>query len=194
MSCTFCGCDPEANHTCERHRGNLSERLQSVQLANYPQENFEFSADIKADLMDAWQIGAGAIRTFDTGATRNLEEGKYDYEAFLSPLVLERFAAYMHANRLQADGTLRDGDNWQKGIPMSAYMKSGWRHFFEWWKWHRRAQAVPLHPSQQTLLEDALCALLFNVMGYLFEYLRRSQLAGQAQSKANHGPAPSSGS
>ena len=70
-----------------------------------------------------------AVRTFDTGATRDTDDGKLDYEGFISPLVLERFARYMHTHRLQPDGTLRDSDNWQKGIPRDQYIKSAWRHF-----------------------------------------------------------------
>lgn len=105
------------------------------------------------------------IREFDTGATRDTDTNKYDYEAFLSPLVIEAFGRYMHKNRLQKDGTLRDGDNWQKGIPQEAYMKSGFRHFVEWWKAHRKIES-------DENLEDALCALIFNAQGYLHEHLK----------------------
>lgn len=106
------------------------------------------------------------MREFETGATRDSEEGKFDYEGFLSPLVLERFAAYMHEHRKQADGKLRDSDNWQKGIPRDAYMKSAWRHFFAWWKGHRQGRVG----------HDDLCALMFNVMGYLHEELKREDM------------------
>jgi len=109
-------------------------------------------------------IDDGRMRNFATGATRDTSEGKPDYEGFLSPLVIERYGEYMNKHRKQADGKLRDSDNWQKGIPRDTYMKSGWRHFFDWWKLHRTL------PSS-SLLEDALCALLFNVMGYLHEHL-----------------------
>lgn len=101
-------------------------------------------------------------RTFDTGATRDTDAGKLDYEGFLSPRVLRRFAEYMHENRVMSDGSLRDSDNWQKGIPLDAYMKSAFRHFFEWWEGHREGDVNP----------DALCALLFNVQGYLHEMLK----------------------
>ncbi len=73
-----------------------------------------------------------AIRRFGSGATRDKDAGKYDYEAFLSPLVLEAYGAYMDLNRTLPDGTTRPGDNWQLGIPRDAYMKSGWRHLFDW--------------------------------------------------------------
>ena len=115
------------------------------------------------------------MRTFDTGATRDSDEGKYDYDGFLSPLVLERFAAYMHKHRQQADGGLRASDNWQHGIPLTAYMKSGWRHFFEWWKLHRVSVSAEnaLTPAGEASREEALCALLFNVQGYLHELLKQ---------------------
>lgn len=108
------------------------------------------------------------MRQFDTGATRDTDQGKLDFEAFLSPLVLEAFGRYMHQHRIQPDGSLRDGDNWQKGIPLTAYMKSLWRHFFDLWKLHRK---LPCSAS----VEEAACAALFNVMGYLHETLKASR-------------------
>ena len=110
------------------------------------------------------------VRQFDTGATRDTDEGKPDYEGFLSPLVLARYARYMNKNRVQADGKLRDSDNWQKGIPLEAYMKSGWRHFFEWWRLHRESIDDTTGIEH---IEEAMCALLFNVMGYLHELEKR---------------------
>ena len=108
------------------------------------------------------------IRTFESGATRDTDEGKYDYEGFLSPLVLERYAQYMHKHRVQADGELRDSDNWQKGIPKDAYIKSAFRHFMDWWKEHRGLKS-------REGIEDALMALLFNVMGYAHAILKEKK-------------------
>lgn len=108
------------------------------------------------------------IRKFETGATRDSEENKLDYEAFLSPLVLERYAEYMHRHRQQPDGSLRDGDNWQKGIPKDAYMKSMWRHFMDLWMFHRG------HNGRESI-EEALCAIIFNAMGYLHERLTKRE-------------------
>jgi len=105
------------------------------------------------------------IRVFDSGATRDTDEGKLDYEGFLSPLVLRRYAEYMHKHRYQADGALRASDNWQRGIPKVAYMKSGWRHFFDWWTLHRSTD-TPLEE-----IEEALCAVIFNASGYLHELI-----------------------
>lgn len=106
----------------------------------------------------------GIIRQFDTGATRDTEAGKHDPEGFLSPAVIDRFNTYMHQHRTQSDGTLRDSDNWQRGMPRTAYMKSMWRHFLDLWKAHRGLPAPPI--------QESLCAMLFNVQGYLFEELK----------------------
>lgn len=116
-------------------------------------------------------LTSSPTRIFDTGADRDTEDGKLDYEAFLSPIVLRRYAEYMHAHRTRADGTLRDGDNWQKGIPFDAYMKSGWRHFFDWWAMHRWD---PENVEDTEFMEEAICALIFNAMGYLHELLAAS--------------------
>jgi len=113
------------------------------------------------------------MREFDTGATRNNDDTQPDYEGFLSPLVIERFGEYMNKNRVQADGSVRASDNWQKGIPLDSYMVSGWRHFFTWWRGHRFGG-----PSK--VLEEALCGLMFNAMGYLHEYLSNAGTGEEA--------------
>jgi hypothetical protein len=136
------------------------KKMGPVQAAGLRQD-----AKVKAILAEL-----AAIRTFDSGATRNVETGKPDYEGFLSPLVIERFGQYMLKHQTQADGTLRSSDNWQKGIPRDAYMKSGFRHFMEWWGGHRAGNVD----------EEALCAHLFNVQGYLHELLKARAAATSA--------------
>lgn len=105
------------------------------------------------------------MRVFNTGATRDNDENKPDYEGFISPLVIATYGMYMAKHRKQADGKLRASDNWQKGIPKDAYIKSAWRHFLDIWMEHRG------FPSRDGLI-DALCALMFNIMGYLHEILK----------------------
>jgi hypothetical protein len=117
------------------------------------------------------------MRRFSTGATRESDHDKFDYEAFLSPAALEAFGAYMHAHRIQADGTLRDGDNWQKGIPRSAYMKSLMRHVLDLWSLHRghvpaRMRREMPKASLEAMLRAAACGAWFNVQGYLHELLK----------------------
>ena len=110
-------------------------------------------------------IADDAIRTFATGANRNSDEGKLDFEGFLSPTVLKAYAEYMHKNRFLENGTMRDSDNWQKGIPVDAYMKSMYRHFFDAWSNHRGIE------TPETQVQN-LCGLMFNAMGMLHETLK----------------------
>ena len=112
------------------------------------------------------------MRAFNSGATRDSEEGKYDYEGFLSPIVLERYGKYMHKHRQQSDGSLRASDNWQFGIPKEVYMKSMWRHFLDVWFIHRGYKRFDKQRNEEITIQEALCALLFNVMGLLFEDLK----------------------
>lgn len=111
------------------------------------------------------------IRVFATGATRDTEDGKIDPEGFLSPVVIQRFSEYMHENRMQKDGSLRSSSNWQLGIPREAYIKSLWRHLLTLWKIHRKQGFLSEQRPTRKDLEDALCAIIFNAQGYLFEVL-----------------------
>jgi len=109
-------------------------------------------------------------RLFETGATRDTDATKLDFEGFLSPAVLERFAQYMHECRLRnipPGQEIRASDNWQKGIPRDAYMKSMLRHVMDVWRGHRGGLPEPHSKAH----EDALCAIMFNAMGYLLESL-----------------------
>ena len=112
------------------------------------------------------------MREFKTGATRDTDAGKNDYEGFYSPLVVEAFGDYMNKHRIQADGKLRDSDNWQKGIPKDAYMKSLWRHFLDMWFLHRGYKRIDKQTGEELTMKEVLCAILFNVQGYLYEILK----------------------
>lgn len=115
------------------------------------------------------------IREFKTGATRDTDENKPDYEGFLSSIVIRRYGEYMNKHRVQPDGKLRDSDNWQRGIPKDTYMKSMFRHFMDVWFEHRGFES-------REGIEDALCAIMFNSMGYLHEILREKEY-GKRQTK-----------
>jgi hypothetical protein len=114
------------------------------------------------------------MRTFETGATRDKDDGKLDFEGFFSPLVVERFAQYMHKHRVQADGSVRASDNWQNLFGDDHYavcMKSAWRHFFSWWAAHR---GLATHED----IEDSVMALLFNAMAYMHKRLSEKAKTG----------------
>lgn len=116
---------------------------------------------------DAALTDTGAMRVFETGATRNLDATKPDYEGFESPLVEWAFGAFMNSNRVQADGTIRASDNWQRGIPLDSYAASMKRHLHDVWLHHRGHSEL----AQEDLVV-ALCALRFNVNGYLHELVK----------------------
>ncbi len=115
-----------------------------------------------------------SVRQFESGATRDTDAGKIDYQGFLSHEVLRKYGEYMLRHQKQADGQLRASDNWKKGIPRDAYIKSMYRHMME---------VVALHEKEPSAIgtgeggwedhankmDEALNALLFNVMGYSYE-------------------------
>ncbi len=119
------------------------------------------------------------MRTFETGASRDSDNQKLDYEGFLSPLVLQRFAEYMHRHRIQADGSLRSADNWQKlfgSDHFSVCMKSLSRHHMAVWLAHRHC------PTEDTL-EDSLCGIMFNTMAYLLGLLKKENDSSNLSTK-----------
>ena len=112
------------------------------------------------------------VRSFQSGATRNRNDTKPAYEGFLSPHALHAFGEYMHKHRKQADGTLRNADNWQKGIPESVYMDSMLRHVFDLWLLHRGGAPVDPDSGQPCTKKDLLCAIYFNAGGLLHETVK----------------------
>lgn len=110
------------------------------------------------------------MNTFDTGATRSEDVVRDDPEGYLSPLFMEMYFRYMTKNRVQADGAVRDSDNWQKGIPIARYMKGLWRHFFHLWTRHRGWDVTD--PLAADDIEEDMAAMFFNLQGYAHEYLK----------------------
>ena len=77
------------------------------------------------------------VRKFETGATRDAgtKDGvpKLSYRGFFCPMVLKRRAEYMNKHRIQSDGSLRDPDNWKKGMPREVYIELFMRHSHDIW-------------------------------------------------------------
>jgi len=155
------GCNNPLCPICTANPLNISPK-EELQMKEPTTSQYRGIQDLQLPKLDI------PIRKFDTGATRDTDANKLDYEAFLSPAVLERYAQYLNKHRVQADGTLRDGDNWQKGMPLSVYMKSALRHLFAWWKLHRGI-------ADPADLEESICATMFNAMGYLHEVLKAKE-------------------
>lgn len=107
------------------------------------------------------------VRTFETGATRSPLGSKLQYSKFMDSRVIKRYCEYLNHHRVQTDGKVREPDNWKSGIPVTSYVDSMQRHYMDIWLWH---QEYTVEMSED--IETALCALLFNVQGLLFEVLR----------------------
>jgi|ERR1017187_4067391 hypothetical protein len=108
------------------------------------------------------------MRTFDSGSVRDTDEGKADYFGFTSALVTKRFGEYMLKHQKQSDGSMRGSANWKAGIPQIEYVKSLNRHVVD----------VNLHlegyqDEARESLEDAICAVIFNANGLLYELLKK---------------------
>lgn len=113
--------------------------------------------------------GLRSGRQFESGAYRDGDEDKLDFEGFFSPIVLNRCAQYLHKHRLQSNGCMRDSDNWQLGMEPAVYMKSAARHFMDWWALHDG------YVIREEDVQEAICGVIFNAMGYLFEQLKAEQ-------------------
>ena len=109
------------------------------------------------------------MQTFETGATRDDSDDKLNYIGFLSPFVIKRYSEYLHAHRKQSDGNMRPADNWKAGIPKQKYLESMARHFMDVWLIHEGCECLDLRDKHTISLEEALCAVIFNAMGYLHE-------------------------
>jgi hypothetical protein len=123
------------------------------------------------------------MRQFDTGATRDSEDGKLEPWGFSSALVEKRFSEYMHGHREQADGELRASNNWCNGIPTSAYWHSLSRHLNDL---RLIAEGYSKYAEEMDL-ETVLCAVKFNVDGLLYEVIKGAKLDASPVPKGTGG-------
>lgn len=119
------------------------------------------------------------IRKFNTGATRDTDQGKYEYARALSPLSIQRFGKYMDKHRLQKDGSIRDPDNWKKGFPIQSFVDSLFRHMVDVWLIHEGEKAIRPETGEEIDIEEALCGMMFNSMGMLHEVLKEKNKNGK---------------
>lgn len=152
--------------------------------------------------MPAKQV-APSVREFTTGANRDRVDGKLAFHGFVSAKASRRFGAYMNKNRRLADGSLREPDNWKRGIPMPVYAESMMRHAQEVHELLEDAVAATGikgvcdiasvsadHPSLLAI-DEAASALWFNVQGWLHERVKAMDLLGNPYpGKRVHGKPP----
>jgi hypothetical protein len=96
------------------------------------------------------------VRQFETGAIRDLDEGKPNFYECLSPFAQWRYGEYM-AKKASKYGA----DNWTKGIPAEEYLKSLERHLLKLKMEHKYGHVMES--------EDHASAIWFNIMGYIHE-------------------------
>lgn len=118
------------------------------------------------------------IRKFNTGADRDKDDGKLDYEGVFNPLTKKKYAEYLFKCRIRKDGSVRPADNWQLGMPLDSYMKSLARHFEDLHLHHR---GYPDEARED--IYDALCAVIFNAQGYLLEVLKSDRIKAKVVPK-----------
>ena len=119
------------------------------------------------------QTDDGTMRTFESGATRDTNDGKLNFAGFLSLPALTQYAKYMSMNRLQSDGGIRDADNWKAGFPIESYVESAFRHYLDWLKYHQSDNRTPEMNNEGIA---AVCGLIFNAMGFLHEWLKGADM------------------
>jgi hypothetical protein len=144
------------------------------------------------------------VREFATGANRDRVEGKLDYLGFTSAKADRRFAAYMNKNRRLADGSLRDGDNWKRGIPLPVYADSFARHAQEVREAindavdqtgviaARLIQDAPQDHPALLAIDETMTAMRFNVDGWLHERVKAMDALGNPYpgKRGEHGKPP----
>lgn len=109
-----------------------------------------------------------SMRNFNTGATRDTDEGKINYNDILPAIVFEAYGKYMDKHRLQADGKLRDSDNWQQGFGenhLDVCAKSMYRHLIDVQK------ELDGYKSRDGI-NEALGGLMFNTIAYWYWILK----------------------
>ncbi len=160
----------------ERYRYYTKEEAQIAEklfhLRNTEKESkTEISAESYQDFgSEPTENAKNPMQKFESGATRTGDTEKLNYVKALSPIVLERYVQYLNAHRKQADGIMRDFDNWKKGIPTDRYLEGLGRHFIAVWL---LGDGFPAEDDKGPVtLEDTLCAIIFGASGWLHEIIK----------------------
>ena len=114
----------------------------------------------------------GTMRQYSSGATRSSGKGKPSYCSYTSVLATRRYGQYMLEHETQADGEKRPPDNWKSGLEIKDTKESMGRH------WEHVKTILDGHTAiddhgKEVDIEDALCAMMFNVTSMLHEVLKK---------------------
>jgi ERCC4-related helicase len=97
------------------------------------------------------------VRTFKTGAIRDLDDTKEDYIETISWRAFRRYAKYMTGKKSKYGA-----GNFKKGIPIASYEQSLVRHLDKYLE--NKYENGKLEPEC-----DHLSALIFNIFGIMHE-------------------------
>jgi len=164
-----CVCDPGSggcNRPCQTSNDPTEVEERAIIAALVRQAHDDLAEEVTVQVKDEPTAKAD-MRVFESGATRNMEVDP-DYHGFLSPLALHAYGEYMHAHRLQADGTVRASDNWQLGMPDDSYVRSLVRHVHDVELIQDGYEELARHDERDdNVLLAHLSAALFNIQGML---------------------------
>lgn len=103
------------------------------------------------------EVFPGSIRTFESGAIRDLDDTKEDYIETISWRAMKRYAQYMTGKKKKYGA-----GNFKKGIPIESYEQSLLRHVQKYLENKYEGGDVEKE-------EDHLSAIVFNVFGIMHE-------------------------
>ena len=131
------------------------------------------------------------MRKFKSNATRDTNKGKISYFGFRHPLVEHSFGKYMLKHQKQADGQMREPNNWWGGWDAKISIDSLTRHIADLECLHAGLYVykVRLDDGEDTVVlpekknplpknweevskEDCLNAAKFNCNAYLLDLLK----------------------
>jgi len=101
-------------------------------------------------------------------ATRDSNTNKPNHIGYRDILVEEAYDLYMLKHQKQADGTMRDADNWKSYFGEKHYkvcIESAYRHFEDWWKEFEGLES-------RDGIDEAINGLKFNIDAYYSKVLR----------------------
>ena len=102
-------------------------------------------------------MSSKAVRTFASGAIRDVDNNKEDYIETISWRALRRFAEYMTGKKAKYGV-----GNFKKGIPIKSYEESLLRHINKYLE-------VKYENGQVERDQDHLAAMIFNIFGIMHE-------------------------
>jgi hypothetical protein len=97
------------------------------------------------------------VRTFESGAIRDIDDTKFDFIETISWTAFDRYAGYMTGKKKKyGEG------NFKKGIPIKEYEKSLLRHISKYLR-------NKYENGDDEKNEDHLSAIIFNTFGIMHE-------------------------